>query len=134
MRSLKRTLCCCVFSAGLLACTARNAAADPSCSVIGKRIHEQPLRGIIFGSVGAKAEVGICHGVRLPFAFIGGEPEAYHRMKRLAEQRDDVLGFDAMADGYIVTDGPGKYALLLLTLERVREDPSVAKRVKAATR
>lgn len=101
--------------------------------MIGKRIHEQPIRGIIFGSVGAKAEVGICPGVRLPVAFIGGEPDEYQRLKRIAEQREDVLGFDAMADGYIVSDGPGQYAILLVTLEKVREDPSVAKRLKAAT-
>ena len=91
------------------------------------------MHGIIFGSVGAKAEVGVCPNVRLPLAFIGEKPEEYRRLELLAEEREDVLGFDANGDGYIVTDGPGRYVLLLITLDKVREDPSVAKRTRAAT-
>jgi hypothetical protein len=91
------------------------------------------LRGIIFGEVGAKAEVAVCPGMQLPFAFVGDEPEDFKRLKRLAKAREDVLGFNARGDGYIVTDGPGEYALLLISLDKVREDPSVAQRVKAAT-
>jgi hypothetical protein len=69
----------------------------------------------------------------LPFAFIGDTPGDFARLRQLAEQRQDVLGFDALGDGYIVTDGPGQYVLLLITLDKVREDPSVAKRARAAT-
>jgi hypothetical protein len=91
------------------------------------------MRGIIYGSVGAKAYVNDCPGVKLPFAFIGSEPDDYKRLEQLAEKREDVLGFNAVGDGYIVTDGPGRYVLLLIALDKVREDPSVAKRVRAAT-
>jgi hypothetical protein len=31
-----------------------------------------------------------------------------------------------------VTDGPGEYSLLIITLGRIREDPSVAKRGQTA--
>src|SRR5689334_24872871 len=91
------------------------------------------MRGIIFGSVGAKAELGACSHMRLPFAFIGEEPAEYTQLKELAEQREDVLGFNAVGDGYIVIDGPGEYALLLITLDKIREDRSVAKAARAAT-
>lgn len=84
--------------------------------------------------MGHKAYVKACRGVKLPFAFIGSEPADYKRLEQLAEKREDVLGFNALGDGYIVTDGPGHCALLLITLSDVREDPSVAKAAKAATR
>jgi hypothetical protein len=71
--------------------------------------------------------------MELPFAFVGTQPDEYARLKKLAEQRQDVLGFTAVGDGYIVTDGPGENVLLLITLENIREDPSVAKRARAAT-
>ncbi len=133
MRGLLRTLWCLLGGASLISCGSNPGPAKVLCPSVGQRLQEQPVRGIIYGSVGAKAEVSACPGVQLGFAFIGDEPAEYRRLEKLAEQREDVLGFDAVGDGYIVTDGPGRYVLLLITLNKVREDPSVAKASRAAT-
>jgi hypothetical protein len=111
----------------LASCSECKPSAKAPCTSVGQRIGEQPVRGIIYGSVGHKAYVKAYPGVKLPFAFIGPEPADFKRLEQLAETREDVLGFNALGDGYIVADGPGRYVLLLITLSNVREDPSVAK-------
>jgi hypothetical protein len=126
-------LCSVLVGTGLVSCGAQKQATKPSCPSVGQRIGEQAVHGVIYGSVGAKAEVPACPHMELPFAFVGTKPDDYARLKELAEQRQDVLGFNAVGDGYIVTDGPGEYVLVLITLDDVREDPSVAKRARAAT-
>ncbi|WP_308514401.1 hypothetical protein [Sphingomonas flavescens] len=123
----------------LLGCSASEdredkGAAKPACSLVGQRIREEHLRGIIFGEVGAKAEVAVCPSLRLPFAFVGDAPKVYKRLERLAAEREDVVGFNARGEGYIVTDGPSRYTLLLTSIDKIVEDPSVAERVNAATR
>ena len=129
-----RMLCLSLLGLSLASCGNDKPPEKAPCTSVGKRIGEQPLRGIIYGSVGHKAYVNACPGVKLPFAFIGPEPADFKRLEQLAEAREDVLGFNALADGYIVSDGSGRYVLLLMTLSNLREDPSVAKAARAATR
>lgn len=133
MNGLRLAVACSLACACLVSCSANRQPAQAACPMVGQRIHEQPLRGIIYGSVGAKAYVKACPGVKLPFAFIGSAPDDYKQLEQLADKREDVLGFNAIGDGYIVTDGPGEYVLLLITLDKIREDPSVAKAARAAT-
>lgn len=128
-----RFLLCAVACFSLGSCSGETKLQG-SCHSVGTRLHQQELHGVIYGSVDAKAVMRACPGVKLPFAFIGDAPADYGRLQRLAAQREDVVGFDAIADGYIVTDGPGEYVLLLITLERVREDRSVGEAARAAAR
>lgn len=126
-------LCWSLFGLCIASCSADKPVPKALCARVGQRIGEQPFRGVIYGDVGHKAYVKACPGVKLSFAFIGPEPTDYRTLEQLADKREDVLGFSALADGYIVTDGSGEYSLLLLTLSDIREDPSVAKATRAAT-
>jgi hypothetical protein len=94
--------------------------------MIGKRIGEQPVRGKIFGSVAVHAQVSACPGVSLGFAFIdGSEPADYRQLDQLAEQRKEIIGFTALANGYIVEEAPGRFLLLLDELYHTHQDQSV---------
>ena len=132
MPSFIRMLCWSVCSLCLASCSADKPSAEAVCPSVGQRIGEQPLRGIIYANIATKALVKACPGVELPLAFIGSEPADYQRLKQLAESRGGVVGFKALGDGYIVTDGPGQYVLLVMTLSHFREDPSVAQAARAS--
>jgi hypothetical protein len=124
------TLIVCLASCG----AEKQASSQPpklTCRLpLGKRTGEQPLSGVIYGSVGAKVELKACPGVRLAFAFIGGEPAGYQTLKQLAVRKEQALGFKAFADGYIVQQFPGEYSLVIISLDRVAEDPAVTGRYK----
>jgi hypothetical protein len=100
----------------------------PICSPIGKRIRDQSVRGVIYGDVGAKAEVKSCPGIRLPLVFVGTEPTDYQRLKLISQRRHSAVSFSGLGDGYIVKDGaPDRYSLLLVALTDIREAPNTAK-------
>lgn len=113
-------------------CDADKPSAKLDCRTLGQRIGEQSLHGVIYGPVGAKLLVKDCPGGKLSFAFIGDVPADFKRLEQLAKEREDVLGFDALGDGFIVTEGHGEYVLLLIELTDVREDPSVARAASTA--
>lgn len=110
-----------------------NKPANRTCAHLGQRLGETPIKGFIFGSVGAKALIPACPGVEVPIAFIGEEPSDYKQLVVAASQREQVVAFDAVADGFVVQERDGDPVLILMTLGQLREDPAATARANADT-
>ena len=98
------------------------ANQDGKCAIVGKRLTEIKLQGAIYGPVGAKVRIESCPKLKIPFVFIGEEPESYSRLRELAEKKEDVVTFHGVADAFVVTEGRDDYILVIGYLHEVTLD------------
>lgn len=99
-------------------------SANPieSCQ-FGKRIRELPVSGVIFGAVGTKVKIDSCGGRYFNLYSLGdiNPPAIFTRLKEYSEKRSRPVGFKAVVDGYILTDGPNNDFLLVIDMKSVTE-------------
>ncbi len=115
----------------ILIATATSCTSEPpelaksQCSRVGQRLGETPVKGFIFGELGTKVLLNSCPGVQVPITFIGDAPPEFMKLVSVAVQREDVVGFEAVANGFVVQERDRDPVLILTSLDKLREAPSI---------
>jgi hypothetical protein len=123
-------------AAGALSSCAPESNKPPKaiCAQLGQRLGATPVKGFIFASVGTRVLLDACPNVQVRVAFIGETPPDYKQLVAVASDRLDVIAFTAVADGFVVQEGGGDPLLILISLDKLREDPGATARAQAASR
>lgn len=100
-------------------------AGKPTCAHVGQRLGGTPIKGSIIGGLGTRVELQACPYAWVHIAFIGETPADYKRLVEVATEREQVIVFDAVADGYIVQND-GTPLLILMSLDEFRQTPWLA--------
>ena len=107
--------------------------AKPTCAHVGQRLGGTPIKGSIIGGLGTRVELEACPYAWVHIAFIGETPADYKRLVEVASEREQVIVFDAVADGYIVQND-GTPLLILMSLDEFRENRGATAMANMATR
>lgn len=96
--------------------------AKPPCE-LGRKMNGLAVRGAIYGNIRALIRVPGCGTAPVPFQFYAAGSEQYARLRRRADEANEIIAFQAIASGYMERATPYRFAFHALTLTNIKEVP-----------
>jgi hypothetical protein len=124
------------FSVAILMATASCHAKSlpkPSpwvrCLQVGHHVSDRPVSGYVIGGLGSKVAIKECGSEQIGLIFLNKEPSSLTALRARSERLMTVVGFDAVASGWVVEDR-GTYTLIVASIDGLNENPSVVESSK----
>jgi hypothetical protein len=87
------------------------------------------VSGYVIGGLGSKVAIKECGSEQIGLIFLNKEPSSLTALRARSERLMTVVGFDAVASGWVVEDR-GTYTLIVASIDGLNENPSVVESSK----